>query len=147
MSTRNYNTPAGKSLLKVSKVTIEQRPNGLFSSVTLLTFNRFLPAGTSYISSFQENLFGGGHEAIFIRDGKMVTAHSVAVSFDVLVKQFSCQKPVQSQENNVRETALHYRHLDIEQFLPVESSKVSWNDKKSNVKKNYQQVCLLLSKR
>jgi len=34
-----------KNLLKVSKITLEQRPNGLCSSVISLTLNMYLPAG------------------------------------------------------------------------------------------------------
>ena len=40
-----YHFPAGKSLLKVSKITLEQRPDSLCSSVIFLTLNRYLPAG------------------------------------------------------------------------------------------------------
>jgi len=35
--------PAGKTVLKVSKITLEQRPNGLCYSVISLALNRFLP--------------------------------------------------------------------------------------------------------
>ena len=35
----------GKNLFKVRKITLEQRPNGLCSSVILLTWNLLLPAG------------------------------------------------------------------------------------------------------
>jgi len=37
--------PAGKNLFKVSKITLEQRPFGLGSSVISLTLNKFLPGG------------------------------------------------------------------------------------------------------
>ena len=39
-------TPVGKYLFKVSKITLEQRPNGRCSNVILLTLNRYLPTGT-----------------------------------------------------------------------------------------------------
>jgi len=49
--------PADKNLLKVNKATLEQRPFGLCSSVTLLTPNRFLPAGFYIIFQVAKDLF------------------------------------------------------------------------------------------
>jgi len=44
--------PAGKSLFKVSKITLEQRP-----SVILLTLNRFLPAGKVLVTNYNSTSF------------------------------------------------------------------------------------------
>jgi len=41
--------PVGKRLLKVSKITLEQKPDGLCSSVIFLTLNMFLPVGRAVI--------------------------------------------------------------------------------------------------
>ena len=40
-----YAYPASKTLLKLSKITLEERANGLSSSVVFLTLNMFLPDG------------------------------------------------------------------------------------------------------
>ena len=37
--------PVGKYLFKVSKITLEQRPNGRCSNVILLTLDMYLPTG------------------------------------------------------------------------------------------------------
>ena len=37
--------PVDKYLFKVSKITLEQRPNGRCSNVILLTLNRYLSTG------------------------------------------------------------------------------------------------------
>ena len=38
-------TPVSKYLFKVSKITLEQRPDGRCSNVILLTLNMYLPTG------------------------------------------------------------------------------------------------------
>jgi len=55
--------PAGKNLLKVGEITLEQRLYGLCSSVILLTLDRYLRAGialryfremTGYFTDFEQ---------------------------------------------------------------------------------------------
>ena len=45
--------PVFQYLFKVSKITLEQRPNGRFSNFILLTLKRYLPTG---LSVFFENV-------------------------------------------------------------------------------------------
>ena len=40
--------PVSKYLFKVSKITLEQRPDGRCSNVILMTLNRYLPTGTAW---------------------------------------------------------------------------------------------------
>jgi len=49
--------PAGKHLLKVSKIMLEQRPNGFYSSVTFVTLNMFLPARNRFSLTETLHLF------------------------------------------------------------------------------------------
>ena len=44
--------PMSKYLFKVSKITLEQRPDGRCSNVILLIYNRYLPTGEAPSKSF-----------------------------------------------------------------------------------------------
>jgi len=43
--TENDHTPMDKNLVKVKKITLQQRSNGHFSNVIFLTLNKFCPLG------------------------------------------------------------------------------------------------------
>jgi len=60
-------TPTGKNLFKVSKITLEKRPFGLFSGVIFLTLNMFLPAGRIHHQKQFTNYLSAGKKLFKVR--------------------------------------------------------------------------------